>query len=134
VADNTSIEVIANSFVPPADGTATVRLFNLNLGKTPEDGAALPASAQPASPASLTRVGGAQVAAAVNFGIGSAWETVPSAPATFAVMDTVSGGKLFDFTATPPLGASSVFLIGFRNSSVSPALQSQHVWLVDSPN
>lgn len=133
-ADNTSIELIANSFVPPGDGTATVRLFNLGLGKSPEDGTTLPASAQPAAPASLIRVGGAQVAAAVNFGIGSTWEAVPSSSATFAVMDTASGAKLFDFQATPPLGASSVFLIGFRNTSMPPALQSQHVWLVDSPN
>ena len=133
VADNSSIEVIANSFVPPADGTATVRLFNLGLGTTPKAGAALPASAQPMSPVSLSREA-TEVAKDVDFGIGSKWETVPSEQATFAITDTVSGAKLFDFKQTPPLGASSVFLIGFRDSNTPPELQSQHVWLVDSPN
>ena len=75
-----------------------------------------------------------EVAKAVNFGIGSLWDTVPSAPAKFVITDTASGAQLVDFTATPPLGASSVFLIGYRNASASAALRSQHVWLVDSPS
>ena len=60
-------------------------------------------------------------------------ESIRSLTATFAVTEDVAQETLVTFTKKPPVGASSVYLIGYHNKSRPVALQSQHVWLVDNP-
>ena len=67
------------------------------------------------------------------FGDGTPWQTMESITATFAVTEDVAQQTLVTFTKKPPVGASSVYLIGYHNKSRPVALQSQHVWLVDNP-
>ena len=118
--DGTSIEVIANSFDEPGQGQASVRLFNLS----PPTGTS----------ASLTREG-AKIADNVIYGDGSVWTTMAPTNAAFQIVDSSTGSSLDSkFQYTPPLGASSVFLIGLRDKSAPKSLQTQHVWLVDSPD
>ena len=56
-----------------------------------------------------------------------------SITATFAVTEDVAQQTLVTFTKKPPVGASSVYLIGYHNKSRPIALQTQKVWLVDNP-
>ena len=52
----------------------------------------------------------------------------------FAVMDAATVAHvLTSFTKTPPLGASSVYLIGKQDKTAPKEYQTNHVWLIDSP-
>ena len=71
------------------------------------------------------------------YGDGTPWETMDPATATFEVTDDApeqpAQNTLVTFSKKPPVGASSVYLIGYHNKSRPVALQSQKVWLVDNP-
>jgi len=113
-----SIEAIANSFTKPSNGEAEVRLFNLG----------------PDTAHATMSHNGVSVASDVAFTLGSIWSAMPCSNATFTVTDTTSGKLLASFEQTPPVGASSVFLIGSQNSSALGAgYSTQTVFLVDNP-
>lgn len=78
-------------------------------------------------------VDGHTTASDVKFTLGSDWAEMPSSTHSFAIADASSGTVLTQFSQTPPVGASSVFLIGSQNSSVAPGYKTQSVFLVDNP-
>lgn len=112
-----SIEAIANSFTKPANGSAEVRLFNLG----------------PDTPKASMSANGKVTATDVAFTLGSTWSPLPASMTSFKITDTTSGNSLASFAQTPPVGASSVFLIGTQNASAAAGLKTQSVFLVDNP-
>ena len=112
-----SIEVIANSFSPPGD-EPSVCLFNLSPD-TPR--------------ASMTREA-KEIATGIAFGDRSTWSGMPATSSAFTVTDAATvTNVLTSFTKTPPLGASSVYLIGKQDKTAPKEYQTNHVWLIDSP-
>ena len=112
-----SIEAIANSFTKPANGEAEVRLFNLS----------------PDTKQASMSVDGNVTATNVAFTLGSDWSAMAPSTHQFEVTDSGTSASLTSFSQTPPVGASSVFLIGAQKAT-APGLKPQTVFLVDNPS
>ena len=78
-------------------------------------------------------VAGKTTASDVTFTLGSDWAALPSTKQSFVVSDSTSAKTLTSFSQTPPIGASSVFLIGSQDAGVTPEYKTQTVFLVDNP-
>ena len=76
---------------------------------------------------------GKVTATSIKFTLGSTWSAMPSTKTTYAITDATSGKSLASFEQTPPVGASSVFLIGTQNATAAPGFKTQSVFLVDNP-
>ena len=98
-------------------GNAEVRLFNLS----------------PDTKEASMAVDGKTTASDVTFTLGSDWASMPSTKQSFVVTDSSSGKTLTSFSQTPPVGASSVFLIGSQDAGVTAEYKTQSVFLVDNP-
>jgi hypothetical protein len=112
-----SIEAIANSFTKPADGEAEVRLFNLS----------------PDTKTASMSVDGKETATDVAFTLGSDWSAMASTTHAFSVTDSGTSKVVAAFSQTPPIGASSVFLIGAQ-AATAPGFKTTTVFLVDNPS
>ena len=94
-----SVETIAASFIPPANGSA-VRLFNL---------------ASDVAVAGLTDSAGQHLADNIKYTLGSTWAPVGAGSQTFtAVSESANGGTLATMTTTPPVAPNvfTAFLLG----------------------
>ena len=69
----------------------------------------------------------------VDFTLGSDWSAMAPSTHQFEVTDSGTSASLTRFTQTPPVGASSVFLIGAQKAT-APGLKPQTVFLVDNPS
>ena len=110
-------EAIANSFTKPADGEAEVRLFNLS----------------PDTKTASMSVDGKEIATDVAFTLGSDWFAMDSSTHKYSVTESGSSKVVATFSQTPPIGASSVFLIGAQ-AATAPGFKTTTVFLVDNPS
>ena len=108
------VETIAASYVPPATGDASVRLFNLSpdtkLAGMTSDGA------------------GAATISLVHFSLGSKWEGFPLGRQSFTIVDddpTPSKTilRVSQSPAGPPIG-STLFLLGLQQAQGGLGLQT----------
>ena len=99
---NTSLELIAASYVAPPTGVAAIRIFNLSPDTL---GATLAVNQKPVANSSWT-----------SYSVGSKWLTVPNGQVTFEALDSESHKVLASVTGTAPQSplAATVYLIGLQ--------------------
>lgn len=108
---DTSIELIAASYVPSPAGTASVRLFSLS----------------PSTASASLAVGGKSLVDGVKYSLGSEWVQVPTAGQdTFTVLGGTATTPLATVVGSPPLSpsAATVFLYGVAQTGTAAKLLS----------
>eukprot|EP01051_Picozoa_sp_SAG22_P013437 SAG22_NODE_1504_length_4277_cov_4.550503_3_plen_432_part_00 len=108
---DTSIELVAVSYVPSPAGTAAVRLFNLS----------------PSTASASLAIGGKAVVDGVKYSLGSSWVQVPTAGQdTFTVLDGSASTPLAAVTGSPPLSpsAATLYLFGVEQTGTAAKLLS----------
>ena len=139
-SDDTNIETVAASYVPPGANTAHVRLFNMAPSFPSGDRAGFKIGTKTYADQVCADTPIVQmytfnfVVLQVNYAGASAWVPVPTTSSTFVVFDDSTGKQIASTTFQPANApvVNSIFAIG-EIGSTSDATKARLVTLIDAP-